>query len=431
MQTINLQVNGKPLVFTNESVSYAGYELYYMRMSKIAHRGGEQPAFVFDYNGKRLALPYDPKDKETVMKIFQRIAALEQQRNKQAAVAAQPEPPKEEPVTPMQGAAADFSTFSNPAPSPSPQPESDDYEDRKKGYLSAGRLTIGIISMVLFIFIAFQSCAAGLSNALEENNALSGSAGLFTAIMFLVAGIVGVCTRNARGIVGPIITAVLYFIGAAFTIGTGDTYGDLPIWGALSAIFGLMLVFCAVKTKLGKTSEPFYKPLWLIIVVVVIAVGALVLAFTGTGDNKDDTKDASTTAKTEQEKSAKVDKINMDNDEGTLTYIKAKSVKDYEGNPAVLVYFDYTNKKDEAGTAFDTFYVQVFHDGIECEMGMSENENEAESNLSKDIQKGKTVQVAVLYTLKDSKSQITLKVTDQSTKNLLDGIYQEQEVKLK
>lgn len=426
MEKIELQVNGKPLIFTNESVSYSGYELYYIRMSKIAHRGGEQPAFVFDYNGKRLALPYDPKDKETVMKIFQRIAALEQQRNKQAAVAAQPEPPKEEPVTPMQGD-ADFSAFSAPKPAPTPDL---DYDGKKKGYLSTGRLVIGIISMILFIFIAFQSCAAGLSNALEENNALSGSAGLFTAIMFLVAGIVGVCTRNSKGIVGPIITAVLYFIGAAFTIGTGDTYGDLPIWGALSAIFGLMLVFCVVKTKLGKTSEPFYKPLWLIIVVVVIAVGVLVLAFTGTGDSKDDAKDASTTAKTEQQKSSKVDKINMDNDEGTLTYVKAKSA-DYEGNPAVLVYFDYTNKKSESSTAFDTFYVQVFHDGIECEMGISENENEAESNLSKDIQKGKTIQIAVLYVLKDSKSPITLKVTDQSAKNLLDGIYQEQEIKIK
>lgn len=426
MEKIELQVNGKPLIFTNESVSYSGYELYYIRMSKIAHRGGEQPAFVFDYNGKRLAIPYDPKDKETVMKIFQRIAALEQQRNKQAAVAAQPEPPKEEPVTPMQGD-ADFSAFSAPKPAPTPDL---DYDGKKKGYLSTGRLVIGIISMILFIFIAFQSCAAGLSNALEENNALSGSAGLFTAIMFLVAGIVGVCTRNSKGIVGPIITAVLYFIGAAFTIGTGDTYGDLPIWGALSAIFGLMLVFCVVKTKLGKTSEPFYKPLWLIIVVVVIAVGVLVLAFTGTGDSKDAAKDASTTAKTEQQKSSKVDKINMDNDEGTLTYVKAKSA-DYEGNPAVLVYFDYTNKKSESSTAFDTFYVQVFHDGIECEMGISENENEAESNLSKDIQKGKTIQIAVLYVLKDSKSPITLKVTDQSAKNLLDGIYQEQEIKIK
>lgn len=128
-------------------------------------------------------------------------------------------------------------------------------KEKEKGFWSAGRLVIGILSMVLFIFIAFQSCAAGLSNALEENNAASGSAGLFTAIMFLAAGIVGVCTRNAKGIVGPIITAVLYFIGALFTIGTGDTYGDLPIWGGLSVIFGILFVICAVKTKLNQKNQ--------------------------------------------------------------------------------------------------------------------------------------------------------------------------------
>ena len=87
------------------------------------------------------------------------------------------------------------------------------------------------ISMVLFIFISFQSCAAG--------------------IKFLVAGIVGVCTRNSKSIVGPIITAVLYVIGALFTIGSGDTYPDLPYWGGLSAIFAVVFIVCVIKTKLN------------------------------------------------------------------------------------------------------------------------------------------------------------------------------------
>lgn len=297
MANVELKVNGKALVFSGDSVSYGGYVLYYTQMSNIAHRGGEQPAFAFDYNGKRLALPYDPKDKDVVLKLFQRIAAMEKQRQ---SAAVQPEPPKEEPVSPMHGAAADFSAFSTPAPTPERQSGYagyEGYEGKKKGYLSTCRLVIGIISMVLFIFIAFQSCAAGLSNALEENNALSGSAGLFTAIMFLVAGIVGVSTRNKKGIVGPIIAAVLYLIGAAFTIGTGDTYGDLPIWGALSTIFGLVFVFCAVKTKIGNPGEPFHRPLWLIIAVVVVAILALVVAFTG-GGSDDNAKDVSSKTKT-------------------------------------------------------------------------------------------------------------------------------------
>lgn len=95
MASIELQVNGKTLVFTGDSVSYSGHVLHYSQMSNIAHRDGGQPAFIFNYNGKRLALPYDPKDKDTVLKIFQRIAALNQKRKTQPAA---PEPQTEEQV---------------------------------------------------------------------------------------------------------------------------------------------------------------------------------------------------------------------------------------------------------------------------------------------------------------------------------------------
>lgn len=125
--------------------------------------------------------------------------------------------------------------------------------DSSKGYWSAGRLTIGIISIVLFVLVAFQSCAAGMSNALQENNATSGTSGLMLAFCLLIAGIVGICTRNSESKVGPIITCVFYWIGALLTIGTGGTYGDLPIWGCLSFIFGIVFVIAAVKT--GKASK--------------------------------------------------------------------------------------------------------------------------------------------------------------------------------
>ena len=35
------------------------------------------------------------------------------------------------------------------------------------------KLVSGILSMVLFILVAFQSCAAGVSNALENNGEVS------------------------------------------------------------------------------------------------------------------------------------------------------------------------------------------------------------------------------------------------------------------
>ena len=35
------------------------------------------------------------------------------------------------------------------------------------------RLVSGILSIILCVLVAFQSCAAGLSNALEENGEVS------------------------------------------------------------------------------------------------------------------------------------------------------------------------------------------------------------------------------------------------------------------
>ena len=58
------------------------------------------------------------------------------------------------------------------------------------------KLVSGILSIVLFFMVAFQSCAAGLGNALAENGEVSGSAGIIVAIMLLVGGIVSIVTRN-------------------------------------------------------------------------------------------------------------------------------------------------------------------------------------------------------------------------------------------
>ena len=49
------------------------------------------------------------------------------------------------------------------------------------------KLVSGIISIVLFAFVMFQSCAAGISNSLAENGESGGSAGLIVAIILWAA----------------------------------------------------------------------------------------------------------------------------------------------------------------------------------------------------------------------------------------------------
>ena len=75
------------------------------------------------------------------------------------------------------------------------------------------KLVSGILSIVLTFFVLFQSCAAGLSNALESNGESCGSAGVIVAILLLTGGIVSIATRNgSKG--GNIALIVLFGLAA-------------------------------------------------------------------------------------------------------------------------------------------------------------------------------------------------------------------------
>lgn len=190
-------------------------------------------------------------------------------------------------------------------------------------------------------------------------------------------------------------------------------------------------------------------------IITAFLVGAMILSVSACGGTETETKPESKTEtveetateenaekeetseeptkekESEKKDETKVEKINLDNSEGTLVYTKHELTTDYEDKPAIRVYFDYTNKKEENSYAQMTFYPQVFQNGVECEMGISMEENEAEGNSIKEIQKGTTLNVAFLYTLQDSENPVTLHVEDQSSENLFDDIYQEQEIVLK
>ena len=58
------------------------------------------------------------------------------------------------------------------------------------------KLVSGILSIILFAVVMFQSCAAGVVNALEDNGGISGSVGVIVGILMLAGGIVSIATRN-------------------------------------------------------------------------------------------------------------------------------------------------------------------------------------------------------------------------------------------
>ena len=109
------------------------------------------------------------------------------------------------------------------------------------------RLVIGIVSMVLFIIISFQSCAVGLGNALLNNEDTSGAAGIFLAFCMLVAGIVAVAARSSKS--ASIVAGCFYGLGGLIGVINVGTYSDLMIWSIISFVFAAVLIITGIVQK--------------------------------------------------------------------------------------------------------------------------------------------------------------------------------------
>lgn len=110
------------------------------------------------------------------------------------------------------------------------------------------KLVAGILSMVLFVVIMVQSCAAGAVNALEENGGSSGSVGFICGILVLTGGIVSVATRKSTGKGGNIALIILFGLAAIIGFAGHGNYGDLVIWSVWAAI-NAVLAFVAILTS--------------------------------------------------------------------------------------------------------------------------------------------------------------------------------------
>ena len=104
------------------------------------------------------------------------------------------------------------------------------------------KLVSGIICCVLFAFVALQSCAAGLSNALEANNEVSVSAGMIVAILMLTGGIVSIATRKSLKNGGNISLIVLYLLAALVGFTNAGSFKDLYIWSMWCAINAVLAI---------------------------------------------------------------------------------------------------------------------------------------------------------------------------------------------
>lgn len=89
------------------------------------------------------------------------------------------------------------------------------------------KLVSGIISIILSVFVVFQSMMAGLANALEESGQVSGSAGLIVSICMLCGGIVSIVSRKNNSKGTNIALLILFSLATLTGFVLAENYSDL------------------------------------------------------------------------------------------------------------------------------------------------------------------------------------------------------------
>ena len=109
------------------------------------------------------------------------------------------------------------------------------------------KLVSGIFSIIFFCLVSFQSCAAGVSNALEESGEASGSVGIVVALLMLAGGIVSIATRKSEKNGGNIALIVLFGLAALMGFFLAGTFADLQIWAGWCLINVVLAVIALAK----------------------------------------------------------------------------------------------------------------------------------------------------------------------------------------
>ena len=113
------------------------------------------------------------------------------------------------------------------------------------------KLISGILCIVFSAMVLFQSCAAGVVTAIEENAAdTSAGGGIVLAILMLAGGIVSTATRNG-GKGGNIALLVIFLLAALAGFANRGVFSDLVIWAAwclICAILAFIGLLTAKKT---------------------------------------------------------------------------------------------------------------------------------------------------------------------------------------
>lgn len=123
--------------------------------------------------------------------------------------------------------------------------------------MKTAKLVVGILTLVFSVLVLFQSCAAGLGDAIQNEGGTSGGTGMLVGFLMIAGGIVDIAARRAKG--GAIACTVLFGLAAILGLTSTGIFADLKIWGGwclILCIVNVISLFTQFKTSAAPKSEP-------------------------------------------------------------------------------------------------------------------------------------------------------------------------------
>lgn len=164
--------------------------------------------------------------------------------------------------------------------------------------------------------------------------------------------------------------------------------------------------------------KPVKKIKWWMILIGVVVLIVLMKACFGGGSSEGKQSVSGSDQGKESVVSVEKEDTHTVQDKGTLgdyevEILSAKVAKDYDGKPALIVNFKFTNNSDEATSFLVALSDKAYQDGIQLESAIILNSKTYDADESmKDIKPGKSITVQQAYVLNDKTTPVEIEVSE-------------------
>ncbi len=159
-----------------------------------------------------------------------------------------------------------------------------------------------------------------------------------------------------------------------------------------------------------KPKKPIYKKWWFWLIIVFVLIIIISAVSGGGSDNETDTSQNNTSASDSSDVVAEGEE-KENNTIGDFKCVVKKAVlcKDYAGEDAVLIAYDFTNNSSES-ISFDLALVdEVYQDGVELEIAITDDDTES---FDTKIKPGVTKEVTKAYLLSDTTTDLDIEISE-------------------